>query len=181
MQQARPDAMERRATLLLLAVAVVVALGFVASMLAATRAQFVPQVSDLYLACQYARAMAEGHPFQYNPGEAASTGATSLLHTAWLAAAHFAGIRGEALVAFAILSGAGFFVLTVVLAARIGGRLGGARVGVLAGALVALNGPLAWGFMYGADVALFMLLATWLLDRLLAGWHRPGGPDPGWV
>jgi hypothetical protein len=72
-------------------------------------------------------------------------------------------------------------VLTVVLAARIGARLGSPRTGLLAGALVALNGPVAWGFMSGADVALFMLLATWLLDRLLAGWHRADGPDRGWV
>src|SRR5688572_25965928 len=163
MQQARPDAMERRATLLLLAVAVVVALGFVASMLAATRAQFVPQVVDLYLVCQYARAMAEGHPFQYNAGEAASTGATSLLHTGILAAAHRVGFRGEGLIAFAILSGVALYLATVKMARDLGVLLGGRREGWLAGGLVAVGGPVVWGFLYGADVALFMFLAVWLL------------------
>src|SRR5262245_9090192 len=46
-----------------------VAVAFLASMLASTDGHFVPQVVDLYVVCQYARAMAEGHPFRYNPGE----------------------------------------------------------------------------------------------------------------
>ena len=67
------NAADRRETALLLAVAALVALVFLTSMLYSTRGQFVPQVVDLYLVGQYARAMAEGHPFQYNAGEAAST------------------------------------------------------------------------------------------------------------
>ncbi len=174
---------ERRlpASALLVTVAAVVAIAFLVSMLTATEGRFVPQVLDLYLVCQYAKAMAEGHPFQYNPGEAPTTGATSLLHTAVLALAHRLGARGEGLIAFAVLSGAVFYVLTVLLAARIGTRLAGAREGVLAGLLVALCGPVVWGFLYGADIALVLLLATWLFDRMLAGWHRADRPDRGWI
>ena len=29
---------------------------------------------------------------------------------------------------------------------------------------------MVWGFLYGADIALFMLLAIWLLRSLLAAW-----------
>src|SRR5687768_851463 len=167
----RPDQVsDRRRMMLLMAGATLVALTFVASMLYAARGQFVAQVADLYLVCQYARAMAEGHPFQYNPGEAASTGATSLLHTGMLAAAHRAGFRGEGLIAFAILSGAAFFVATVKMARDVGLLLGGPREGWLAGGLVALGGPVVWGFLYGADIALFMFLATWLLRSLLVAW-----------
>jgi hypothetical protein len=164
------DPAERRAGTGLLAAAVVVALLFVASMLAATQGRFVPQVVDLYLTCQYARAMAEGHPFRYNAGDAPSSGATSLLHTGMLAAAHAAGFRGEGLVAFAILTGAGLYVATVWMARDIGARLGDARDGLLAGALVVVGGPVVWGFLYGADVALFMFVATWLLRSLLVAW-----------
>lgn len=167
--------------LVLLAVAIAVVLAFLASMLAATSGRFVPQVLDLYVTAQYAKAMAEGHPFQYNAGDAPSTGATSLLHTTVLALAHALGARGEGLIAFAVLSGALFFLLTVMMAARIGARLGGPREGVLAGLLTALCGPVAWGFLYGADIALTLLLATWLLDRMLAGWHRTDRPDRGWI
>jgi hypothetical protein len=153
-----------------LAIAFLVALGFVGFMLAATDGHAVPQVVDLYLVCQYARALAEGHPFQYNPGEPFSTGATSLLHTVILAAAHAVGVRGEGLVAFAIALGAAAFLATTVLARRIAALVGGPREALLAGALVALSGPVAWGFLYGSDIALFMLLAAWSCERFLAGW-----------
>ncbi len=145
----------------------VVAFGFVACLLTATRGHFVPPVVDLYLVCRYAQAFAEGHPFQYNVGELPSTGATSLLHTLLLAAAHALGARGEGLVAFAMVFGAVAFLGAIVLAQRIGSRLADERAGLLAGALVALCGPVAWGFLYGSDIALFMLLVLWFFDRLL--------------
>lgn len=160
--------LQKRVLTGLVAGVVLVYLGF---LFAATDGHFVPQVVDLYLVCQYARAMAEGHPFHYYPGEPASTGATSLLHTALLAAAHAAGIRGEWLVAFAVLSGAGFFLASVFACWRIGGLLGGEREGFLAGALVALGGPVVWGFLYGSDISLAMLLASWLCQSLLTEWH----------
>ena len=163
-----------RARSVLSVLAVAVAMAFVGSMLTATNGHFVPQVVDLYVVCQYARSFAEGHPFQYNPGEPASTGATSLLHTVMLAAAHALGARGEGLVAFAVASGAAFYVATVLLARRIAALLAGAPEGLLAGALVALGGPIVWGFLYGSDMALFMLLCLWLLERVLATWN--GGP-----
>ena len=145
-----------------------VAAAFVAAMLAATDGHFVPQVVDLYVVCQYARAIAEGHPFQYNPGEPPSTGATSPLFTLWLALAHAAGVRGEGLVAFAIATGAIAYAAAVVVALRLGRQLASEREGWLAAALVALGGPVVWGFLYGSDIALFMLLALWLLERMVA-------------
>jgi len=158
-----------RPTVSLVLLALAVALVFIAFMLAATSGHFVPQVVDLYLVCQYARALAEGHPFRYNPGEPPSTGATSLLHTALLAVPDAVGIRGEALVAFAILTGVVFYCLSVALALRIGRLLGGPREAALAGALVALGGPVVWGFLYGADIALFMWLVLWVLAEWLEG------------
>jgi hypothetical protein len=153
--------------LLLPALALLVAFSFIVCMLMTTEVHFVPQVADLYLVCQYARAMAEGHPFRFNPGEAPSMGATSLLHTATLALAHFVGVRGEGLVAFAILLGAAFLVASVLLARRVATRLAGKGEGWLAGLLVAFSGPTVWGFLSGSDVGLFMLLALWLLDGLI--------------
>jgi hypothetical protein len=162
----------RRWEWLLAAVGALVAGGFLAAMLHSTGARFVPQVVDLYLVCNYARAMAEGRPFQYNPGDPPSTGATSLLHTGLLAAAHRAGFRGEGLVAFAILTGAALYAGTIWMAYDIGRRLAGRREALLAGALVALGGPVVWGFLYGADVALFLFAATWLLRSLVVAWPQ---------
>ena len=135
------------------------------------------QVSDLYVVAQYAKAMAEGHPFQYNAGEAPTTGATSLLHTAILALAHALGARGEGLVAFAVLFGAALYLASIPLAARVARRLAGEREGLLAGGLVALGGPVVWGYLYGSDIALFLFLALLLLDRWLAWWS--GGSATG--
>src|SRR5262249_10777491 len=157
---------------------VIVALGlgvavvFLLAMLTATEGHFVPQVVDLYLVCQYAKAFAEGPPFRYNAGEAPSTGATSLLHTSLLALGHALGARGEGLIAFAILTGAVCFLVSLLLAYRIGLLLGREREARLAAALVALGGPVVWGYFYGSDTALFMLLSLWLLERLLSGWSN---------
>ena len=154
---------------------VAVAIVFVGFLLAATDSHFVPQVLDLYVVCQYAKAMAEGHPFQYNAGEPPSGGSTSVLHTVILAVAWALGARGEALVAFATLFGAVLLVASIVLAGRIGLRLGGPRVASLAGGLVALGGPVVWSFLYGSDIALYMFLSVWLLDRWLAWWQGGSG------
>ena len=156
----------------LLLLGVLVASGYVALMLHSADGHFVAQVPDLYVVCQYARAMAEGHPFRYNPGDAPTTGSTSVLHTAVLAAAHGLGARGEGLVAFAVLLGAAFYVASIALAYRVGARLAGAREACLAGALVALGGPIVWAFLYGSDIALFLFLALLVLDRWLAYWQQ---------
>jgi hypothetical protein len=152
----------------LLVLAVAVAALFLGLMAWATSGHFVAQVSDLYVVAQYARAMAEGHPFEYNAGEAPTSGATSLLHTAILATAHAAGARGEGLVAFAVFFGAALYVASIPIAVRVGARLAGPREGLLAGALVALGGPVVWGYLYGSDIALFLFLALLLLERWLA-------------
>jgi hypothetical protein len=171
----------RRPVFTLVVLAAVVSGVFLAFMLAATQGTFVPQVVDLYLICQYARAFVEGHPFRYNPGELPSTGATSLLYTVVLALPEAIGIRGEGLIAFAIVMGAGFYVASVLLASSVATRLAGPREGLLAGLLVVFGGPVVWSFLYGSDIALFLFLALWLLERWLASadagvplWTIPG-------
>ena len=116
----------------LLLLGLIVVAAFVSLMLWTTEGHFVAQVSDLYVVAQYAQAMADGHPFRYNPGEAPTTGATSLLHTTLLALAHAAGARREGLIAFAILFGAALYLASLALAVRVGTRLAGRREGLLA-------------------------------------------------
>ena len=140
---------------------------FLWSLLSATSGHFVPQVADLYVVAQYARALGEGHPFQYQPGEPFSTGATSLLHTALLGLGWRLGLRGEGLIAGAILGGALMHLAAILAAARLGRRLGSARTGLVAGLLVALGGPVAWGFLYGSDTATALLLGLLLFEQAL--------------
>ncbi len=160
-----------------LVVGIVVVASFLGLMLWTTEGHFVAQVSDLYVVAQYARALAEGHPFRYNAGEAPTSGATSLLHTAVLALADASGARGEGLIAFAVLLGAALYLASIPLAARVAERLSGPREGRLAGMLVALSGPVVWGFLYGSDIAPFLFLALLLLERWLA--FCAGGPARG--
>ncbi|HEY8232571.1 MAG TPA: hypothetical protein VIJ10_07910 [Vicinamibacteria bacterium] len=160
-----------------LVVGIVVVASFLGLMLWTTEGHFVAQVSDLYVVAQYARALAEGHPFRYNAGEAPTSGATSLLHTAVLALADASGARGEGLIAFAVLLGAALYLASIPLAARVAERLSGPREGRLAGMLVALSGPVVWGFLYGSDIAPFLFLALLLLERWLA--YCAGGPARG--
>lgn len=164
------EEVERKPFLFLALLCLAVSALFILSMLSMTAGHFVPQVADLYLIAQYAKGFAEGHPFQYNPGEAPTTGATSLLHTLFLALAHLIGFRGEGLIAFAILSGAGFAFLTALEVYSAGRILSGSRaIAKLAAALVILNGPLAWSFHYGADIALVLFLSAWLFRAWLDG------------
>ncbi|MBK5257051.1 MAG: hypothetical protein JJE39_13550, partial [Vicinamibacteria bacterium] len=166
---------ERRPLLLLATLCLGVSALYILSMLVVTDGHFVPQVSDLYLIAQYAKGFAEGHPFQYNIGEAPTTGATSLLHTLILAFAHFVGFRGEGLIAFAILSGAGFAFLTALQSYRAGLTLSGSsRIALMGAVLVVWNGPLAWSFHYGADIALTLFLASWLFAAWLEGGESDG-------
>src|SRR6476659_8881987 len=54
-------------------------------------------LDDAYIHFQYARAIAEGHPFRFQAGEPISTGATSFLWPAILAPFYLIGFRGEAI------------------------------------------------------------------------------------
>lgn len=158
-----PKVTEPRPHLKIALLGIAVSIVFLGSMLAETEGHFVPQVADLYLIAQYAKGFAEGHPFQFNLGDAPTTGATSLLHTAFLAIAHLVGFRGEGLIAFAILSGAMLAVLTALQAYRASRSLSAStEVAMLSAVLILLNGPLAWSFHYGADIALVLFLAMWL-------------------
>jgi hypothetical protein len=67
-----------------------------------------PPQRDSLMYQQYARSMAEGHPFRYNPGDAPSTGSTSYLYPALLALLYKVGAHGDA------LATAGFVLASVL-------------------------------------------------------------------
>lgn len=55
-------------------------------------------LDDAYIHFQYARAIADGHPFHFQPGEPASSGGTSMLWPLALAVFYKIGFRGESIV-----------------------------------------------------------------------------------
>ncbi|EHR59116.1 hypothetical protein [Saccharomonospora cyanea] len=133
---------------------------FVAVDLAFNQGKLIAPIDDAYIHLQYASQLGSGHPFEYNTGDPVSTGASSLLYAFVLAAAHAVGFTGTALLAFAVAFGVGCFALTTVLVCKLGAALTGRVVGVWAGVLTAVSGPLLWGAASGMEVGLTAALVT---------------------
>lgn len=122
-------------------------------------------LDDTFIHLQYGRQIGEGEWFRYNDSDPVSTGASSFLYVLVLGAAHFLGFSGGHLLGFAIIFGAGLFVLAALLGFKLGRTLAGERAGLWSGALIAANGAFAWGATSGMEVALFSVL---ILATLLA-------------
>ncbi len=122
-------------------------------------------LDDSFIYLQYARAIAEGHPFVYTPGNAPTTGATSLLYPLLLVPPHLLHLGPSMAIAWAIALGVAGLVLSTFLLFRLGLLLGGPVAALLAVALFLLSGLMLWGYLSGMEIALY---ATVLLATLLA-------------
>ncbi|MGE5176807.1 MAG: hypothetical protein ACM3JJ_10580 [Hyphomicrobiales bacterium] len=122
-------------------------------------------LDDTFIYLQYARAIAEGHPFVYTPGNAPTTGATSLAYPLLLVPPHLLHLPAAFCIAWTIALGLAGYVLSALLMARLGTRLGGPGTGALAIVLFLLSPFLLWGYLSGMEIALY---ATVLLGTVLA-------------
>jgi hypothetical protein len=120
-------------------------------------------LDDSFIYLQYSRAIAEGHPFIYTPGNAPTTGATSLWYPLLLLPPHLLRLPPSLCIAWSIALGVAAFVLSALLLARLGRRLGGPVGGGLALLLFLASPYLLWGYLSGMEVALY---ATVLLGAL---------------
>jgi MFS family permease len=120
-------------------------------------------LDDSYIYLQYARAIAEGHPFVYTPGNAPTTGSTSLWYPLLLLPPHLLRLQPGVCVAWALALGAALYAASALLLARLGTRLGGPVGGFLATLLFAASPHLLWGYFSGMEIALYgtaLLLAA---------------------
>jgi len=119
-------------------------------------------LDDSFIYLQYARAIAQGHPFVYTPGNAPTTGATSLGYPLLLLPPHLLGLSPSICIAWALAIGVVGFVASALLVLRLGRRLGGCVGGGLALFLYVTSAQLLWGYMSGMEVPLYatVLLAT---------------------
>ncbi|HKO22118.1 MAG TPA: hypothetical protein VJX91_05640, partial [Candidatus Eisenbacteria bacterium] len=119
-------------------------------------------LDDSFIYLQYARAIAQGHPFVYTPGNAPTTGATSLGYPLLLLPPHLLGLSPSVAIAWALALGVVGFVASALLTLRLGHRLGGCVGGGLALALFLASAHLLWGYMSGMEIPLYatVLLAT---------------------
>jgi len=112
-------------------------------------------LDDAYIHFQYARAIAEGHPFRFQAGMPSSSGGTSMLWPLLLAVFWGVGFRGDAVVwaawilSYAAYAGLAYeaYVVTKGLASR--------AAGVVAALLVLSFGGLQWFAASGMEVLPF--------------------------
>ncbi len=155
------------AELLIIALLLVIQAFIGASLRATESDTLILPLDDAYIHFQYARALAEGHPFRYNADQPPTSGATSLLYPPLLAVGYRLGFTGEALSWWALMLG----VLAWYGSARLILRLVAATnapyakwFGLATALLFILHGSLAWAFLSGMETGLFiyaMLLTLW--------------------
>ena len=124
-------------------------------------------LDDAWIHFQFARNLAQGNGFSFNPGHPVS-GSTAPLWTVALAAAYRVLGRGFPLLG-QILSSATFLttIITTFLLAR--DLVGKTWAAALAATLVALNGRMAWAGLSGLEVGLFCTLTLLAVRTYLAG------------
>ncbi|MEO0078107.1 MAG: hypothetical protein ABIK86_03800 [candidate division WOR-3 bacterium] len=132
-------------------------------------------LDDPWIHLTFARNLAQGRGFSFNPGEPVA-GSTAPLWTLILALAHvFLKNATEMVVAAKVLS-AVFLVVASVYAFRLGMLLtGDRRAGLASGIVVATLGPMGWALMSGMEVTLSAALTLAGIYHYL---NRPRGP--GW-
>jgi hypothetical protein len=137
-------------------------------------------LDDAYIHFQYARAIAEGHPMRFQPGEPITSGATSLLWPAVLAPFWALGARDDAIVWPAwVIS----FVALGALAHEAAGlteRLAGRAAALGAAAMTIAFGGLVWSAASGMEVVPF----AWAIaraSRRASEWSeaKPAARTPG--
>lgn len=127
-----------------------------------------PPLDDTFIHFQYARQMAAGHPFQYNTGDPASSGASSFIYPFLLAPAFLLGLDGQKPLLFADLLNFLAHLGSVLLLYGLAFRLGGRPLALFASILLLLDGRLNYIFLSGMETGLFtfsLVAFFWLLSR----------------
>jgi hypothetical protein len=120
-------------------------------------------LDDSYIHFEYARAIAEGHPFRYQAGEPVSTGATSALWPMLLAPFYLIGFHGDSLMWAAWLLSFAALGLLAHEAILMTKPLAGNAAAAGAGAMVLLFSGHIWCAASGMEVVPF----AWVMTRTL--------------
>lgn len=128
------------------------ALSFWVPGLRATGGPFPVPLDDVFIHFNYARSIAEGHPFEWISGQGYSSGESSPLYPFLLAIGYLVGFRGASLAVFAaIVAVAG--LVSFFFSLR---RLLGAAPALVTGALLLSVGIVAFTLFSGMEVAAFL-------------------------
>lgn len=144
--------------LLFCAVSGAVLVAYIIASVAAGRGELMMPLDDTYIHFQYAKQLARGQPFIYNPGEAATSGATSLLYPVILSIGYF-GLKGLNLALWAMGVGALALLGSLWTIYHLAKAFDAPEwIAILASMAFALTGAVAWHFMSGMETGLMILL-----------------------
>jgi hypothetical protein len=123
------------------------------------RGQYVMPLDDVYIHFQYAKQMALGQPYVYNPGQPPTSGATSFLYPFILAFGYLIGFQGLNLGIWAMSIGALALACSAYLMVLLARALNAPYwLSLIGAAIFALSGPIEWHFMSGMETGLVTLL-----------------------
>lgn len=146
--------------------------------------ELVPPLDDTFIHFTYAARLAEGHPFSYSPGDAYSSGATSLSWPFLLAIGWKLGLKEGSLYLWSLLLSTLSLAAFATFTQRWLERLSSPRTGFLGALLLMGSGVVLWGAFSGMEVTLFAASIAAALDALTRPGRAPGSPPPGgltWV
>lgn len=160
--QARKIGVEAKYNYILIGLVLGISILYIIATLYYSGGYFFLPVDNSFSYFHYAKQLSAGHPFQYNFGDAPTTGVRSLLYTIILAPGFFIGLTGDGIIYYSFFLGMLFLFLSAWLIFRIGEGLFDRNLGLIAGLLFLLNGPISWGYLSGTEIGLFgtVILAT---------------------
>jgi hypothetical protein len=126
-------------------------------------------LDDTYIHFQYARQLAGGQPFVYNPGYVPTSGATSFLYPFILAAGTLIGFRDLNLGVWAMIVGALAFAGAIYLVYRIGRLRAPFVPALLIACAFGIHGAFAWHAMSGMETLLVVFALLLTLFMLVRG------------
>ena len=149
------------------------ALGFYLPALQKTGGDWPAPLDDVFIHFDFARAAAQGHPFEWIAGQGFSSGETSPLYAFVLAAGYLVGFRGLWLGAWAAIVACASLVV-LMRSLRELARPAPWWVSGLGASMVVAIGILDWTWFSGMEVALFAAL----LGRALCAARRARDASP---
>ena len=151
-------------------------LAYALTSLALGRGVFVMPLDDVYIHFQYAKQMALGQPYIYNPGLPPTSGATSFLYPYMLAVGYLLGFQGLNLGLWAMLLGMVALACSTWLVYRLVKVLDAPEwLAILAGIIFAISGPVSWHFMSGMETGWAVLFTLGTLYALTPQHPLPQG------
>jgi hypothetical protein len=124
-------------------------------------------LDDAYIHFQYARQLATGDPYVYNPGEDPTSGATSFIYPYVLAVGYALGFEGLNLGYWAMVVGALALLASMWLVYKLVQQIANVPhwLALMFALTFGINGAVAWHFMSGMETG---LVITFVLATLYA-------------